>query len=729
MTAEVKPEQPVRQPSRYRLRALHVFILCGFAFTVPILTAFGRQPVYIYDQQFGWTEIGALLIVLTIGLPVGFVLADLLARTVSQRLRGRGGNLVLFALFTLVFLSILRPYATADWIALSGLAGYLMVLLALGGAAAAVFLYEKFSGMRLWLTVAAVGLVVFPASFLREFYSLQQAELKEERVPAVAHPTHVVLVVFDEFSGTTLLNDRLEIDARHFPQFARLAKASTFYRNATTVHPRTWVAVPAIVSGKFPVTDLPPIGSAYPGNLLHTIQATGAFDMAVFEPVTRLFTKREQRRTSQRDAIQKTVGLIHTLSTVYLRLIITRDLPLDLPPVPREWSPVQNPDAPLVGRYGTEQRFNFEESNDRPQQLGQFLNCIQSSVRPRFTFLHVELPHVPWAFLPTGEQYIHESYWENPAAGGGGLGEDWQNDPATVARNEFRYRLQVGFVDRFVGRLLDRLTETNVLDKCLLIVTADHGVSFRPGHSRRLPDADNLADIASVPLFIKLPGQKVGRVDDRNVETVDIYPTIAETLGLELPDPLDGTPISQEQRAPRKTLYNNGSLTVIEPDLPQRRAAVLRHFELFGRKNLDQLPASIPTHPEWNGRKVSSFAVAGEPIPATLIDPLRERSPDPSFAWLNGVTTSRSFVKGKLDASQLGAAPAELLVAVDGLVRDSGKTFQVSGSERGFEFLLPKSVIQNDFKNLQLYLVNSSQDPPTLRPVSTTFEIPSSDNR
>ena len=122
----------------------------------------------------------------------------------------------------------------------------------------------------------------------------------------------------------------------------------------------------------------------------------------------------------------------------------------------------------------------------------------------------------------------------HPAGGFGVFSEDWLSDPATIERNEFRYRLQVGFVDRFVGRLLDRLVETNVLDKCLLIVTADHGVSFRPGHSRRVPDADNLADIASVPLFIKLPGQKRGRIDDRNVESVDIFPTIAESLGIEL---------------------------------------------------------------------------------------------------------------------------------------------------------------------------------------------------
>jgi len=721
MTSDV---QPIRA-SRFDLRALHVFTLCGFAFTVPILTALSRQPVYIDDQQFGWTEIGALLIVLSLCLPLAFVVADGLARAISKRLRGRGRDSVLFALFTLVFLSIVRPYASAPWIAFSGLAGYLTVLLALSGAGLAVVLYDRFSGARLWLTIAAVGLVVFPAVFLHQFHSLRQAERKADQIVVATHPTPVVMIVFDEFSGTTLLNDRMEIDARHFPQFARLGGLSTFYRNATTVHPRTPVAVPAILSGRFPVTDVPPLAAFYPGNLFKTIQSTRAFDMAVFEPVTRLFTKRTHHKKSQQTALRKTGGLIGTLWTIYLRLIITKDLPLDLPEIPQEWSPVDNPNMEIEDRSGSEDRYNDPDLSDRPLQLAQFLNSIKSSVRPRFTFLHVELPHVPWAFLPTGEQYVHESNWDHPAGAAGGLGEDWLIDPPTIERNEFRYRLQVGFVDRFVGRLLDRLAETGILDRCLLIVTADHGVSFRPGHSRRLPDADNLADIASVPLFIKLPGQKMGRVDDRNVQSVDIFPTMAESLGIELSEPVDGIPVSEDRRPPRKTMYFEGSLTVIEPDLPQRRAAVLRHFELFGHDDLDQLPPSIATHPEWNGRPIASFVVKGEPLHATLINPLRERSPDPSDSWMNGVATSRSFVKGKLDGSELPETPAELIVTVDGLVRDSGKTFQSHRNEQGFEFVLPKSVIRNAANNVRLYLVNRSQNPPTLRPVSTSFENPS----
>ena len=111
-----------------------------------------------------------------------------------------------------------------------------------------------------------------------------------------------------------------------------------------------------------------------------------------------------------------------------------------------------------------------------------------------------------------------------------------------MIRNEFRYRQQVGYVDRFIGQVLDRLKESDLFDRCLLIVTADHGVSFHPGHSRRLPDADNLSDILSVPLFVKLPGQLNGTTDDRNIESVDLLPTVAEVIGVRLVEPIDVNP-------------------------------------------------------------------------------------------------------------------------------------------------------------------------------------------
>jgi hypothetical protein len=710
MTGEGKTDPARGEPSPYGLRSLHVFTLCGFAFTVPLLDALARQPVYIHDQQFGWAEIGTLLIALAICLPLGFVLVDRLTVAISKRLRGRGRNTCLFGLFVLTLLSISRPYTSARWIALTGFAGCLAILLSLIGAAIAVTLYEKSRWMRFWLTMASVGLVVFPAVFLRDFYSIQHSELRVDQTVVASDPTHVVMVVFDEFSATTLLNGRMEIDARRFPNFARLAKASTFYRNATTVHPRTNVAVPTILSGRFPLTDLPPLPANYPGNLFQTIKATNAFDMAVFEPATRLCPTLTEYRAPRQTTLRKTERLITTLSAIYPRLIMADDLSVHFPAIPREWIALDGSGTRHNRDHRTEGLFNYG-ADDRARQLTHFLNCIKSSARPRFMFMHAVLPHSPWIFFPAGQQYSHESAYEGPFSGT--VGEDWLNDAPTIHRNEFRYRLQVGYVDQFVGRLMDRLVDTKVWEKCLLVVTADHGVSFRPGHSRRMPDTDNLAEIASVPLFIKLPGQKEGRIDDRNVESVDILPTLAETLGIELTEPVDGIPVSQERRRPRKTLYYNKSMTIIEPDLPQRRAAVLRQVELFGHDDLERLPPTIATHPAWHGRGIASFAVEGKPAQATMIDSLRDRA---------GEESSQHLLQGEIDGSELPQTPAELVVTVDGIVRDSGMTFPLYGNRQGFEFLLPKSTLNSASNVVRLYLTNRSQDPPSLRPVAKSSE-------
>ena len=59
-----------------------------------------------------------------------------------------------------------------------------------------------------------------------------------------------------------------------------------------------------------------------------------------------------------------------------------------------------------------------------------------------------------------------------------------------------------------------KLKAEGIWDKALVVLTADHGVSFIPGQHRRSVTAANFSDIASVPLFVKLPHEKVGRIDD-----------------------------------------------------------------------------------------------------------------------------------------------------------------------------------------------------------------------
>ena len=56
-------------------------------------------------------------------------------------------------------------------------------------------------------------------------------------------------------------------------------------------------------------------------------------------------------------------------------------------------------------------------------------------------------------------------------------------------------------------------------------------VSFSEGRDDLVSKA-NVADIASVPMFVKYPGGARRGVDDRFARTVDLIPTIADVLGI-----------------------------------------------------------------------------------------------------------------------------------------------------------------------------------------------------
>ena len=76
-------------------------------------------------------------------------------------------------------------------------------------------------------------------------------------------------------------------------------------------------------------------------------------------------------------------------------------------------------------------------------------------------------------------------------------------------------------------------------DRALVIVVADHGLSFWPNEPVRVAEEKNWADILAVPL-VKVPHQRMSVVSDRNVEIIDVLPTIADILGAELPWVIDG---------------------------------------------------------------------------------------------------------------------------------------------------------------------------------------------
>ena len=112
-----------------------------------------------------------------------------------------------------------------------------------------------------------------------------------------------------------------------------------------------------------------------------------------------------------------------------------------------------------------------------------------------------------------------------------------------------RHLLQVQYVDGLVGHLLTRLEQVGILDEAIVVVTADHGVSFRGDTPRRAIGDKNAYEVGLVPLFIKAPHQSSGVVDTTPSRAIDVLPTVAAFLGIELPWLHQGQPLPRSPGA------------------------------------------------------------------------------------------------------------------------------------------------------------------------------------
>jgi arylsulfatase len=96
------------------------------------------------------------------------------------------------------------------------------------------------------------------------------------------------------------------------------------------------------------------------------------------------------------------------------------------------------------------------------------------------------------------------------------------------AAYEALYRGEIRYTDAQLGRLLAGLVERNLLDRSVVVVTADHGESFGEhglvGHDNLLIQA-----LLHVPLVIRAPGLEP-RVVGEWVETRDLHPTLLERI-------------------------------------------------------------------------------------------------------------------------------------------------------------------------------------------------------
>jgi len=103
------------------------------------------------------------------------------------------------------------------------------------------------------------------------------------------------------------------------------------------------------------------------------------------------------------------------------------------------------------------------------------------------------------------------------------------------------YYASVSFMDRQVGKVLQAVEDAGIADETIVIFTSDHG--FHLGEHDFWAKVSLLDESSQVPLIISVPGKKPA-VCNSLVELLDLYPTISDLCGLEVPGRLQGKVIS-----------------------------------------------------------------------------------------------------------------------------------------------------------------------------------------
>ena len=506
------------------LSLLHLFTLWSFAIAQPLFDLLGSHPEFFVARRIVLLELLLLVLCLSLLFPAAVGGGLLLLYRVSRRMAVILQTVLFATLVGLIFLPILR------W--KGPLSGYWILLPAVLAGLTFVIVYTRFSPVKLLLSILSPSVLVFPVAFLayspttKILVSDAAPQPEVARVESAGDGVSVVMLVLDELPLFSLLDAEGNIDAERFPNFSALAGDSTWYRYATTVAESTDTVIPSILSASYPVSDTLPIYLDHRDNLFTLLART--HELKVFESITQLCPP-QLCPPRFRESLHTRMGvLLEDVATVYEHLVLPEPWAEGIPDIRQGW-----------GQFRKAWQAVFYDQV--VSSFERFLESLESASTPSLYYYHGLLPHFPWMLLPSGKRYADGSRSELFFKDG-----KWVDNDVLVAHAFQRYQLQLGFTDRQLGRLIERLKQIGLYDRALILVLADHGFSVHPGGSRRSANLQNFSDIMSVPLFVRFPGQTEGVVSEAPAQLVDLFPTIAEVLGLSIDWPIDGVSLLAE---------------------------------------------------------------------------------------------------------------------------------------------------------------------------------------
>lgn len=678
-------------------RGLHLFALSSFAIAQPLLDLLSHNAGFLVAHRATPGEIVAIAAALLFSVPVAAWAVEEIFHRMDRRL---GWALHLLLVAALTAGGLLPPLARLPATSGTVSAG----LAALGGVLGAVG-YAHLRPVRRFTSVLGLAPLVFAAAFasstpISELLATQDVDAVGDI--EIERDAPIVMVLFDELPLVSLLDEQERIDPVRYPAFARFAKDATWYRNAITVHAQTHLALPAMLTGRYTPPTFLPIASAHPRNLFTLLD--GRYDMNVFEMETSLLPpERNDREQIAIGVWERAASFFSDLWVLYLHVLLPEEFTTSLPRVTEVWRNFANGDVPPPPTMG-----NYKL---RDVRFREFVSSIAPRARPTLHFFHALIPHTPFNFLPSGRRYF-------PVDNYGQTKREWSSEPWWTVQAYQRHLLQVEFVDRLLGELLDHLETEGLYDPALIVVAADHGGSFWPGEARRnVVRSRHPEDVLRIPLLIKAPHQRQGRTSDRNFETIDLLPTLAHHLGCDVPWEVHGCSAIDPgcpQRAKMTYVTSIGTRKHFDPETLLDRSSLDRKLRIFGSGSRENGLYRIGRHRDLVGRRTDELGVGGAAAATARLMPksfqLAAERPD---------TFVLARITGLLQPAAPLGEPPYVAIAVKGTIVAVPPALPHEGKGLLFSAMLPEENAPKSEEDLEILLVAGSPGSPMLRRVPT----------
>lgn len=531
--------------TRRKIPTLDIFIsIIAFwvlAVAKPLLDVVGKSPEYWVANRID----GFIIILLTFGLTI--ILPAMVSGLLVIVSNNKYFSRIVQFLYSIIFIALT---SIAFYHGFSFQFGKTIYLAYQSIAFAIIFLlfYRTYKITRQFVFVFSIIIgIIVPLHFL--FFGSTKSlvfplsKFENAVDSKVELKTPVIVIVYDELSLASLIDSNGLIDERLFPNFKKFADSSTWYKNATTNYGSSEKAVPAILTGSF--TNDGKSETSFrqlPNNLFTYIKAPDG--VLAIEPLTDLCPPSvcHEKKTSFGKQIKQACA---DFWLIYKNIIVPDEYASKIQSIPMRFNE-------LVLLNNADSRAN--NSTEHGEGIGGRVNVaglidkwFKEGHNSSLIFVHYELPHAPYTMNPNGTKYSTSPDYR--MIGWIPKTHSWEESEVFYVTQAYqRYLLQLMYADRTLGEILNTLEKNNVFDLSTIILTADHGVGFTKGGSRRSSTFagslySNVQNVA-IPLFWKSSGQKCQKESLQNIESIDILPSLLDELGnARLHQGIDGSSI------------------------------------------------------------------------------------------------------------------------------------------------------------------------------------------